>query len=566
MFNSKELSMRFMSQSVMAIAMGLALPAYGETAPAPPDAGRILQEQQAPRLVPPKPSQVIDFSLPEGSQTLPGGAQIVIQSIRFKGHTVLTESALLDVLIDVPGQSLDLAGLRGLADRISRFYRESGFPFARAYLPPQSLDDGLLVIEVVEGRYGGIQAIGEPDLLKRAQRFLTRLKPGSVIESKDLERATLILADQPGIRAAPIIRPGQELGTGDLDVEVSRVPGLSGDVGVDNHGSRASGDQRVKLNAQADSPFGFGDQLTLRSMVSQHSTWLGSLGYSLPLGASGVRASMGYAHTGYYIGEGGSERRQDASKIGIWGTAIVSTAGLSYPVLRSQKANLTLGAMLQRKALYNNNDGQTVSDYSSQSTNLSAQFDVRDSLMGGGITYGTVSFTPGRMHLDAEQLKNDKDARVNGDFAKTNVDIARLQSLPVSGLSAFARLSAQNASKNLDSSEGFGLGGASGVRAYPSSEGYGNEGWLAQLEIRYALGAFAPYVFHDAGSVLINKNPWDAQAKNSRALSGSGLGLRYAHGLLSVDANIAWRGQGGISQSDKLQLDPRAWVSASYRF
>jgi len=37
----------------------------------------------------------------------------------------------------------------------------------------------------------------------------------------------------------------------------------------------------------------------------------------------------------------------------------------------------------------------------------------------------------------------------------------------------YGRVSAQWASKNLDSSQKFGLGGPNGVRAYPSGEGYG---------------------------------------------------------------------------------------------
>lgn len=126
-------------------------------------------------------------------------------------------------------------------------------------------------------------------------------------------------------------------------------------------------------------------------------------------------------------------------------------------------------------------------------------------------------------------------------------------------------MSAQSASKNLDSSEGFGLGGANGVRAYPSSEGFGDEGWLTQLELRYAMGRYSPYAFHDMGSSITNKNPWNA-GRNSRVLGGSGIGLRYQEGKLSIDASLAWRTEGGRSRSDNLQLDPRAWLTATYRF
>ena len=44
------------------------------------------------------------------------------------------------------------------------------------------------------------------------------------------------------------------------------------------------------------------------------------------------------------------------------------------------------------------------------------------------------------------------------------------------------RLSGQSASRNLDSSEKFLLGGFNGVRAYPEGEAAGDNAWLARLD------------------------------------------------------------------------------------
>ena len=51
-------------------------------------------------------------------------------------------------------------------------------------------------------------------------------------------------------------------------------------------------------------------------------------------------------------------------------------------------------------------------------------------------------------------------------------------------LSLYAAFNGQVASKNLDNSEKMGLGGPAGVRAYPTGEAYGDQGYILNLEAR----------------------------------------------------------------------------------
>ncbi len=96
------------------------------------------------------------------------------------------------------------------------------------------------------------------------------------------------------------------------------------------------------------------------------------------------------------------------------------------------------------------------------------------------------------------------------------------------------------ASKNLDISEKMGLGGVGGVRAYPGGEGYADQGYVLNLEVRRSLPAFGAALpgqaqavaFVDTGTVSLNKQPW-APGENRKTLSGAGLGLTWmgANGL-----------------------------------
>src|SRR3989338_1396147 len=528
------------------------------TAPTPPDTGRHLQEQ-APTLEQPKASPNFNFSAPSSSTPQSGGPQVQLQGIQLSGNSLFSEAELLAVLGATTGQSYDLGGLRRLANQLTEHYRAAGYPFARVFIPAQNLADGVLQLQVVEGRYGQVGAQGEGRLAEQANAFLSDLRPGTVIASDKLERATLILDDQPGIKTTPIMRPGQEVGSGDLQVRVEREPLLSGEVGLDNHGNRYTGEHRGFFNLRANSPFMLGDQLSLRSLYTEEGMWYGSLDYSLPLGGSGLRGKVRYAHTYYELGK-------EFADLDARGTAQVSSAGLSYPLLRSQRANLVVSATYQHKQLrdeYQSTD--TRLDKSSDSLPVSLQFDLRDSLGGGGITFGALTWTPGELHLDSGLRAADRlSAKSAGRFDKLNLDVARLQLLPA-GFSLYGRFSGQLANDNLDSSEDFGLGGPTGVRAYPSGEGYGDEGWLSQLELRYAMGAFSPFVFHDSGRVSVAHDTWQA-GDNHRSLSGAGAGLRFSQGPWQAEATVAWRTAGGKPESDSRDRVPTSWLSAQYNF
>lgn len=529
-----------------------------------PDAGQILRDIAPPSIEAPRAGTTLDLQAPGVLHTAPGGPRVMLNAVRFDGNTVFSDAELSALVAGAVGQEHDLAGLEELAASISEHYRQAGYPFASALLAEQRLEGGVLVITLVEGRYGEVATTGEDEALNSgAQKFLAPLAPGAVIASAPLERATLILDDQPGVRIAPVVRPGQELGTGDLVVTVERDQRVTGDVSLDNHGGRYTGYYRARANMEINSPFMVGDQLALRALASDRELYLGSLSYNAPLGGSGLRGQVGLARTSYSLA-------REFGSLEATGTADVYSAGLSFPLIRTQMTNLTLGGNYQFKALRDNVGSTGTSNRrSSHTLPVTLQFDHRDQIGGGGITFGAVSWTPGNLHLDSSLRATDRTtARTHGAFHRANLDVARLQLLPA-GFSLYGQFSGQIAGMNLDSSEGFSLGGPQGVRAYPVGEASGDEGWLARAELRYNLDAglesLAPYAFVDAGGVRINANPWTAD-NNHRALSGAGIGVRAAHNGITVSGSLAWRIGAERPQSDTRQGTPLIWLSLGYRF
>ncbi|WP_210546552.1 ShlB/FhaC/HecB family hemolysin secretion/activation protein [Rhodoferax sp. PAMC 29310] len=513
-----------------------------------------------PPQPPPTDASVVPKIPPAPSVAQPlGGASVELQSVRVAGNTALSTEALLGALGDVKGQRFDMAGLNALVAKLEALYRSEGYSFTQVYLPAQDMKDGVLQVTVLEGRYGVIRTAGKDNLPEGAQPFLNYgFKQGDLIRNKALERTLLILDDQPGLKIHPVIKPGAAQGEADLTVNVERVSSTSGEVGFDNTGARSTGAYRLHGLLDINSPFRYGDKISLNGMLTNEQMWLGSIDYSVPIGASGLRGQIGHAHTSYQLGG-------QFSVLDAVGIANVTTAKLSYPLVRSQATNVLLSLGFQHKDLQDDyRAAGVVRNKSSNGVPVSLQFDKRDALLGGGVTYGSLNWLAGKLTLDEALTVHDL-AQTLGSFNKINIDVARIQNV-AGNLSFYARYSGQWASKNLDSSEKFNLGGYYGVRAYPLGEGVGDKGWFTQLEMRYIMGAVTPFLFYDSGQSNANAQPWGANANATRTVSGPGIGVRSFYGAWSLDATLAWRGKGGPSTSDGEDRNPRLYFMLGRRF
>ncbi|UXY15450.1 ShlB/FhaC/HecB family hemolysin secretion/activation protein [Chitiniphilus purpureus] len=533
--------------SVAAPAPGLELQEKVPVAPLTSDPGAL------PSYPPPSP--------PAGAQA-GDETHVVLRGIRLEGNRTQPTGQLLARLGPVDGQRFTLDGLNRLAETLTAHYRQLGYPLARAVLPAQRLNDGILVIQIIEGTVGRTQALGDDPKVSGAQPFLQAGIPdGSPIRSGTLERTMLLLDDQPGFQVRPVLKPGQAFGETDLAVQVTRRNHVSGEIGFDNTGNVNTGEHRLRGALEWNSPFRFGDQLSLTAMLTDESLWLGSLEYETPLGAHGLRAAVGWSRSSYQLGR--EFAVLDAS--GIADTALLR---LSYPWVRSQRANLLASATLAHKRLEQRYAALDLErERRADSVTLALQFDHRDGWGGGGITYGQVSLAGGELEVDdASRLLDDVTAGTAGGFHKLNLDMVRIQKLP-GVFSAYGRVSAQWTDTNLDPSEKFSLGGFLGVRAYPMGEGSGDRGWLLQTELRAAVDEqLTGFLWWDGGQVRLNAEPWDDSSAGKRQLAGAGLGARWLHQRWRLEGTLGWRVHGGRPEAESRDRNPRLFVAGSYRY
>lgn len=526
-----------------------------------PDAGSTVQDLRRP---PPPPSEAAaaDLELPPVALPAAGGPTVHLRGLRFEGQRLIDEATLAASLSDALGQPHDLAGLRALALRVQAMYRAAGYPFVRAVLPPQSLDDGVLTLQIVEGRYGRVSAVADdPADVQAAAPWLAPLQPGEPIAAGALERATLLLSDLPGVRTRAVLRPGEDMGTGDLVVRLAREPRWAGELTLDNHGNRYSGVPRLQASAEGRSLLRLGDRLEIDTVATGARLRHGVLAYGLPLGGDGWRARASVAHTDYALG-------REFAALGAEGQARVLAAGVGFVPLRTRAATLAVQLEWQHKRLA---DRQRAAGLSSRKRShalpLTMRLDHRDD-SGRVQTWGTLALTPGQLKLDATSTAADR-LRTAGDWQTIRLDATQRRLLG-GGWSLQWRLAGQWADRNLDASEGFSLGGPNGVRAYPAGEAPGDVGWLAQLELRrgFAVGAttLEPFAFVDQGQTRPDLDPLPGARSPTRTLAGGGFGLRAAQGPWWLEAQLALRTQGGAPQSVPGDGLSRAWVSVGWRF
>lgn len=527
-----------------------------------PDAGQALQNLNSAQPAP-KESSNLFFTAPKKTVKEIGGVKVKVSAISIKGNSIFSEEELIAAIGETKNKDFNMSDLQEMADKITTFYYKNDYPFARAFITKQAITKGVLKIEVVEGRYGEVKIEGEASRRSLAAgKFLKNLEQNKVIGGKELERAILLLNDQPGYKFIPVLRAGKAAGTGDLSLDMKEVKHYGGSVKIDNYGNRYMGKERATASFYINNPFTFGDQISLTSLYSTENLWYGMASYNLPLGSSGLRANIGYSNINYELGK-------QFKSLGQYGDVKILSAGLSYPIIRSQKTNLYVAPSYQHKWL---SDSQTLFGTTNKKNSdvlpLNFNFDTRDSLLGNNaaVTYGMIGWTYGVLDLGNNLKEIDKaTAKTNGSFNKFNFDLNRIQALPKKNLTLFARLAGQKSLQNLDSSERFSLGGPNGVRAYPTGENYGDEGYLAQFEMRYAYKALTPYIFYDQGHIKTNRTPWST-GSNQRTIAGAGTGLRYNYQNWNADATIAWRTVGNSYLSDNKAKSPMIWLSLGYKF
>ena len=551
----------------------LLLASLATQAQTPPSAGSLLQEiersrtQQLPKAVKP------EIAPAPKEMKAPTGLTLTVKQFRFTGNRLLDAGQLAPVVAPYLGRQLDFAELQKAAAAVAARYREDGW-VVRAYLPQQDIDNGVVTIHIIEAVFGGALLEGEPPSRVKLQTALAfveeAVRKGEPLNGDAIDRALLLLDDLPGIAAAGNLKEGRRDGETDLVLKLADEAAYTGDAGIDDSGSRSTGATRLTLNLNANSPLGIADLETV-SLIHTEGSDYARLGATVPVGTNGWRVGGSTSHLDYRL------ISPDFATMNGKGTSETYGLEASYPLLRTRLRNLYLALNADRKNFRNEANGAVTSDYHLDAFSIALNGNLFDALGGGGANTLGLTLTDGRVDLGGSpnQAGDATTTVTQGHYSKLRYSLSRQQTL-TEKLALYGAVSGQIAGKNLDPAEKFYLGGATGVRAYPASEGGGSEGQMLNLELRARLPEnFTLTAFYDWGEVLVNRDNSHAGAAvlNQYRLRGHGLMLGW---LAPFGANfrLTWaRRDGGNpnataagNDQDGSLVENRLWLQATLPF
>lgn len=508
-----------------------------QTLPAPPR----LPDQQIPasplpdQLLPPLPS--LDDLLPPIQPPAPASrpegvtATFFVETIQIVGSTVFSQADLADLVAPYLGRQVHFSELLDLRDAITKRYVTAGYVTSGAIIPPQTLLDDTVTIQVVEGELTDIMVTG----LGRLNPAYVRSRIG-LVSSPPLNIDRL-LAGLQRLQLDPLIatvaadlQAGNRPGTSRLVVDVTEADSFTASLGLDNNGSPSAGTGQRGLGLSEGNLSGWGDRIGLDYENTDGSNEV-NVSYTLPISPNNdtLRLRAGYSNSRIID--------PDFDVLDISSDSIYYELGYRHPVIETPTQALALGLILSHQR-----------DQTRLGLDNIGPFPLSPGADSQGITQVTAlrfvqewtqrsqrhvlalrsQFSLGLDLLNATINATGPDSR----FLAWRGQGQWLQLLAPDTI-LLLRGEAQLTGDDLLSPEEFGLGGANSVRGYPQDALLHDSGAFLSAELRLPIarmpeldGILQLTPFLDAGAA------WNsgAQLPGPNTLIGTGLGLLWQQG------------------------------------
>ncbi len=455
---------------------------------------------------------------------------LVVKEFYVRDSTVFTPAQLAEVLAPFRDRALSYIDLQEVQQHLTNLYLEQGYITSGAYLPIQSFQDGVVIIQVVEGAVEAIEIEGLERLNAEYIRSRLRLGSQAPLNQEALLEALQLLQIDPLIeRISAELTAGSGLGLSLLMIEVEEAPAFSTRLILDNQRSPVVGTNRRLIEINHRNLFGFGDRVNLTYFNTDGSNSLDNLSYTIPLNGRDGRLTFRTRLTNNQI----IEAPFDELDIDSDYRQFIAT--YRQPIVRTPNTELSLGLMVDRQAsdtsLLDLLEGETrlwALRFFQEYTNRSSQevFAARS------------EFTLG---LEGSEIT------LNGDRSEEEFYLWRGQVQYVRRLTSettlLLRSQLQLADRSLLSLEQFSLGGALTVRGYRQDLLVGDNGFLASAEVRTPILRIPEWEttleltpFFDFGTVW---NRGEEAIQPRETLSSVGLGLELLIGERFI-ATLDW--------------------------
>ena len=493
---------------------------------AAPNAASIQQQMQidAPTgMGPPEPRLTVQRT-PDGD--VAPGIAFTVKSIKIQGNTSIATAQLHALVQDAEGQTITLAELITVVARITNHYQLHGFALSRAIVPGQTIADGVVFVQVIEARYDTIGLDNRSpvsDALLRSA--LSPLQSGQVLRQGALDQALFTLSDIPGVVVSATMRPGSYPGATDLAITATATSTLtSGSTAFDNYGNSDEGRARLSQTVRVINPFNLetGAALDISGLRADAALSYASVAYETVVRGAATHVGGSYSALQYVLGGA-------LAASGARGEAQVTQAWARHTLLRGYAANMYVQVQYENAQLRDHSGPFVDNNRHTDKITTSLSGNTHEGLGSGALNQWNLRVTYGLVAADDAQADHHGDGLEL--FTKLSGTFSRLQHLNTMG-SLYTAVALQWASRNLDPSEKFTVGGASTVRAAQANALSGDMGAMLNLEYRHNVGAgwgggnWQLSAFVDCATVQINQTALGA-SENQAQLNGAGIGLLW---------------------------------------
>lgn len=493
------------------------------------------------------------------------------------GQLMQRLQAIADSHTGIPQQFTDL---QVMAQAMTRECHAHGLVLAQVVLPPQRIEQGVLVVTVYPGLLGEARISNTSQLSDGVARRMmsSGLPAGRVPVRDDLERTALLLGEIPGVQTGLILHPGQSTGSTQTEVSILTGKRFGGYIGMDNAGTSSTGRSRVMAGAYASELLGQGDQLKLDMTDAWEKSGLinGALDYSMLVGGYGTRVGMNYSHLDYHY---------YLQELRFEGYSDTAGAYVSHPWVRTPRTavDVRLEAGVSQltdryPSLFSDITGGDRGKKRVTTTSLGVRGST-SALVPDGVTTFSLQGMLGNLNMqnDVARYWSSTDLlNSSGTFGRINGQFTHEQHL-TGPLSVYGAVNGQWASKNLDSSQKFLTGGPTTVRAYAAGTGAVDDGAVSTAELRgrwmlparWGIGEghqFTIAGFYDQSWGNMYHNNTGLTSQNVVRLAGGGIYAGLARGN-DYSLMLTWAHRTGDKDvTSGLTERDQFWVSAMKAF
>ena len=510
----------------------------------PAQINRAMIAPQINNLTPPGSGDTITVTASPETRLANGADKIKfkLNGIILVGNNVFSTEKLSRIYQADLHHTISLQRLLEIVQTITNVYRAHGYVLTRAILPVQKAKNGIVRIDIVEGKIDKVIVTGDPKKSARlVQKFGNKIAQSSPLQLAALEKYTLLANEIPGTEVQSVLTASPDMyGATDLYLQ-TKHQNITGYISYDNYRTRYIGPQQITANLTANSFLMSGDtgQVTVAKTPKGNELTFFNASYDLPINAEGDRFLIGGIHDK-------THPLFVLQPYDINGTDDNYYGTFSFPVLRTPQQNLTV----YLNANYENTDVTTFHQklYTDQirSIGLGASYNLIDRFGGANSMYADIR--QGLPILGYTSNTNPATAmtsRPGGHAVYTKIDMAvsRLQPL-FAHLSLYALLKGQYGFQTLLAAEQFPYGGMELGRGYDIAELLGDRAIAGTFEGRFDwdvnrlyLSKLQFYAFYDYGKVwnlfFVSNLPLNQSA------TSTGVGVRFFFNNY-VSGNFTW--------------------------